>query len=128
MNISLQSLKIGLYVSVVPTLLVYFLSGSILASIVISMVLIFYFYKYNEHNKDRKESLNILLGDNKLHFMLSDDDFLDIPLDKNQNISEVITNTVKKEMPTIRQMVDKICLINIQDEQLQNRLNSLIIK
>lgn len=128
MTSKLESIKFGIYISIIPALIVYAISSSIIASFVITLALTYYFYKYYEHNKDRKEPLKILLGDDKLHFMLSDDDFLDVPLHKDQNISEVITNTVKKEMATIKQIVDRIYLVNINDEQLENQLNSMIIK
>ncbi|MGJ0300964.1 hypothetical protein [Aliarcobacter cryaerophilus] len=111
-----------------PSLIVYLLSSSIIATSVVALALTYYFYKYHEYNKDRKEPLSILLGDNQLHFMLSDDNFLDVPLKKDQNISEVITNTVKNEMATIKQIVDRIHLVNIKDEQLQNQLNSMIAR
>lgn len=123
-----NSIKVGLKVAILPSLIIYLLSSSIIATSVVALALTYYFYKYHEYNKDRKEPLSILLGDNQLHFMLSDDNFLDVPLKKDQNISEVITNTVKNEMATIKQMVDKIYLVNIKDEQLQNQLNSMIIK
>jgi len=84
--------------------------------------------RYIINTRDRKEPLSVLLDDNQLHFMLSDDNFLDVPLKKEQNISEVITNTVKNEMATIKQMVDRIYLVNIKDEQLQNQLNNMIVK
>ncbi|MBD3842777.1 MAG: hypothetical protein IE909_13015 [Campylobacterales bacterium] len=123
-----DSIKVGLKVAILPSLIVYLLSSSIIATSIVALALTYYFYKYHEYNKDRKESLSILLGDNQLHFMLSDDNFLDVPLKKDQNISEVITNTVKNEMATIKQMVDRIHLVNIKDEQLQNQLNSMIAR
>lgn len=123
-----QSLKIALLISVVPTLVVYLISGSLIISSIVPIVLIYYFYKYAEYHKDRKEPLKILLGDDQLHFMLSDDNFLDIPLQKGQSIAEVITTTVKKEMSTISRFVDRIYLVNIKDDTLQNQLNSMIVK
>ena len=123
-----NSIKVGLKVAILPSLIIYLLSSSIIATSIVALALTYYFYKYHEYNKDRKEPLSILLGDNQLHFMLSDDNFLDVPLKKDQNISEVITNTVKNEMATIKQMVDRIYLVNIKDEQLQNQLNSMIVK
>lgn len=123
-----NSIKIGLIVAILPSLIVYFLSSSIIVTGIVALALTYYFYKYNEYHKDRKEPLSILLGDNQLHFMLSDDNFLDVPLRKDQNIAEVITNTIKNEMATIKQMVDRIHLVNIKNEQLQNQLNSMIAK
>lgn len=123
-----DSIKVGFKVAILPSLIVYLLSSSIIATSVVALALTYYFYEYHEYNKDRKEPLSILLGDNQLHFMLSDDNFLDVPLKKDQNISEVITNTVKNEMATIKQMVDRIYLVNIKDEQLQNQLNSMIAR
>lgn len=123
-----DSIKVGFKVAILPSLIVYLLSSSVIATSIVALALTYYFYKYHEYNKDRKEPLSILLGDNQLHFMLSDDNFLDVPLKKDQNISEVITNTVKNEMATIKQMVDRIYLVNIKDEQLQNQLNSMIVK
>lgn len=128
MTTKLESIKFGLFISIVPTLIVYAISSIITASVLVVLAFTYYFYKHSEYHKDRKEPLKILLGDNKLHFMLSDDNFLDVPLQKDQNIAEVITNTVKKEMATIKQMVDRIYLINIKDDQLENQLNSMIIK
>jgi len=123
-----NSIKVGLKVAILPSFIVYLLSSNIIATSIVALALTYYFYKYYEYNKDRKESLSILLGDNQLQFMLSDDNFLDVPLKKEENISEVVTNTVKNEMATIKHMVDKIYLVNIKDEQLQNQLNSMIVK
>ena len=121
-----NSIKLGLKVAILPSIIVYLLSSSVIATSIVALALTYYFYKYHEYNKDRKEPLSILLGDNQLHFMLSDDNFLDVPLKKDQNIAELITNTVKKEINTINRLVDKIYLVNIKDEQLQNQLNSMI--
>ncbi len=123
-----NSIKVGLKIAILPSFIVYLLSSSIIATSIVALALTYYFYKYYEHNKDRKESLSILLGDDKLHFMLSDDNFLDVPLQKDQNIAETITATIKKEINTINRLVDKIYLVNIKDEQLQNQLNSMIAK
>ena len=121
-----NSIKVGLKVAILPSIIIYFLSSSIIAGAIVLLALTYYFYKYHEYNKDRKEPLSILLGDNQLHFMLSDDNFLDVPLQKDQDITEIIISTVKQEMATIKHRVDKICLINIKDEPLELQLNNLM--
>ncbi|MCK4441129.1 MAG: hypothetical protein KAU90_03935 [Sulfurovaceae bacterium] len=112
----------------VITILLYLISKSLLiiAIIVSSIVLLFSLYIYNSMN--RKESLNIIKNRDRLYFYLSDDELFSVKLSKDDLLSEVLSNIILIEMPTIELMVDRIDFVNFKDDKLNKELNLLITK
>jgi len=98
----------------------------LITTIVIFLVGIFTINIYN--NRNRKEHLNIIKDKNRLYFFLSDDEMFFITLSKDESLSELLPNIIKKEMTTIELMVDRIDFINFRDDKLNKELNSLIPK
>jgi len=109
------------------TILLYLISKSLLIITIISsaIVLLLILYIYNSLN--RKESLNIIKNRDRVYFYLSDDELFSVKLLKDDLLSEVLSNTILKEMPTIELMVDRIDFINFKDDKLNEKLNSLIL-
>ncbi|HHD81065.1 MAG TPA: hypothetical protein ENK99_05705 [Campylobacterales bacterium] len=119
-----------IFIITVPliTILLYLISKSLLiiTIIVSSIVVLFTLYIYNSLN--RKESLNIIKNRDILYFYLSDDELFSIKLSKDDLLSEVLSNIILIEMPTIELMVDRIDFVNFKDDKLNKELNLLIVK
>jgi len=108
------------------SMLLYLVSKSLLFVTVISGTIFILFLVYIYNNLNRKERLNIIKDEDTIYFHLSDDYLFSIKLSKDDKLSEILTNTVKNEMVTIKSMVNRIDFINFRDDTLQRKLNALI--
>jgi hypothetical protein len=61
------------------------------------------------NRRDHKETLNIWKSNDTIYFMLSDDDFAKVNL-KNKDDTQVVIDVVNFEMPTLKNLVDRIIL------------------
>jgi len=117
-----------IFIIIVPiiTTIFYLLSkGLFLISACSSgFLILFALFIYN--NWDRKETLNIIRSDKKVHFNLSDDPLFSVELSNEQSLSELIEYIVSKEMITLHDMVDNINFINFKDDKLHRKLNRLV--
>jgi len=85
---------------------------------------LFSMYIYNSLN--RKEILNVIKDKDVLYFHLSDDYLFSIKLKKDDNLADILVQTIKNEMATIKIMVNRIYFINFRDDLLEQKLNALI--
>lgn len=108
------------------SMLLYLVSKSLLFVTVISGTIFILFLVYIYNNLNRKERLNIIKDEDTIYFHLSDDYLFSIKLSKDDKLSEILINTVKNEMVTIKSMVNRIDFINFRDDTLQRKLNALI--
>ncbi|RUM74272.1 MAG: hypothetical protein DSZ11_04310 [Sulfurovum sp.] len=97
-----------------------------LSIIAVIGVLFLYFLKRN--NKDRKENLNIVKDKDILKFYLSDDIFFSIDLNENSKFTHTLLRTIRNEISSLKTTVRKISLINIDNQELENRLNRMLKK
>lgn len=81
-------------------------------------------YIYN--NSDRKETLHIFKDNEKLYFYLSDDQLFVVRFSKEEPLSEVIKQSLLREMLTIESMVNQIDFMNFRDDRLHRELNELV--
>ena len=119
-----ENLLIALFIIVLGAMVSYVLAGSVLIyalTLIIAGTLL-YFTKIN--NANRKENLNIIRDENKLYFYLSDDLLFSVDLPRNKNFTEIVRESVKREMSTLHNITRKICFINFKDDKLLNELNS----
>jgi len=117
-----------IFIIIVPiiTVILYLLSKGLLIISTLSGTFFIFFILFIYNNLDRKETLNIIRSEGKLYFNLSDDQLFAIKLSDEESLSELIENTVKKEIATIKDMVDNINFINFRDDRLQRELNRLV--
>ncbi len=108
------------------TILLYLISKSLLIITIISSTIVSVLILYIYNSLNRKESLNIIKNRDRVYFYLSDDELFSVKLSKDDLLSEVLSNIILKEMPTIELMVDRIDFINFKDDKLNEKLNSLI--
>ena len=119
----------SLGITVLPVAIVsYLLFQSLIAPLIILSTIGVYLFFYFKNNIDRKESLSIYYKEkeSKVYFLLSDDDYFNSSIDKAKSISQNILDIVKKEIPSIGSTVDRVSLIDIENDQLLKNLNSLV--
>ena len=119
-----ENLLMALFIIVLGAMVSYVLAGSVLiyALTLIVAGTLLYFTKIN--NVNRKENLNIIRDENRLYFYLSDDLLFSVDLPRNKNFTEIVRESVKREMSTLHNITRKICFINFKDDKLLNELNS----
>jgi len=108
------------------TILLYLISKGLLFLIAIVSFLVGLFTIYIYNSMNRKEILSVIKNGDRVYFYLSDDELFSIKLSKDDLLSEVLSNTILKEMPTIELMVDRIDFVNFRDDKLNKELNLLI--
>ena len=108
------------------SMLLYLVSKGLLIVTIISSSVFTLFFVYIYNNFNRKERLNIIKDKDTIYFHLSDDYLFSIKLSKEDKLSDILLNTVKNEMVTIKSMVNRIDFINFRDDRLQRKLNDLI--
>ena len=94
---------------------------TIMSTAIFTLVLL---YIYN--NLNRKESLNIIKSCNRIYFHLSDDELFSIKIPKDKAFSDVLIDTILREMATIKELVDSVDFINFRDDKLHKKLNEII--
>jgi hypothetical protein len=119
-----ENLLMALFIIVLGAMVSYVLAGSVLIYVLTLIIAgtLLYFTKIN--NANRKENLNIIRDENKLYFYLSDDLLFSVDLPRNKNFTEIVRESVKREMSTLHNITRKICFINFKDDKLLNELNS----
>jgi len=100
----------------------------ILTLSIITVIGILFLFFLKRNNRDRKENLNIVKDKDNLKFYLSDDIFFTINLNENKKFSHTLLRTVRDEISSLKTTVRKISLINIDNQELENRLNRMLKK
>jgi hypothetical protein len=108
------------------TTILYLLSEGLLIISIIAGVFFMLFILYIYVNLKRKETLNIIRGDDGVYFNLSDDELFWVKLSDKHSLSETITKVIQNEMGTLRDLVDSIDFINFKDDTLHRELNKLV--
>jgi len=119
-----ENLLMALFIIVLGAIVSYVVTGSILiylSTLIIAGTLL-YFTKIN--NANRKENLNIIRDEEKLYFYLSDDLLFSVDLPHNKSFTEIVRESIKREMSTLHNITRKICFINFKDDKLLNEVNS----
>ncbi len=118
-----NKLLLSMFIIILGGIVSYLLSGSLLIyslTLLIGATLL-YFTRIN--NRERKENLNIIRDEDKLYFYLSDDFLFSVNLLKNRSFNDILRESIKNEMSTIKSITRKICFINFKNETLLNELN-----
>jgi len=118
-----NKLLLSMFIIILGGIISYLLSGSLLIyslTLLIGATLL-YFARIN--NRERKENLNIIRDEDKLYFYLSDDFLFSVNLLKNRSFNDILRESIKNEMSTIKSITRKICFINFKNETLLNELN-----
>jgi len=110
----------------IAVLMYFSTKGVTLFLTVITGVVLGLFTLYIYNSLHRKEILNIIKDNNTLYFHLSDDYLFSINISQEDNLSDILVETIRSEMATIKLMVNKIYFINFKDDRLEQKLNALI--
>jgi len=122
-----NSIKVGLKIAMLPSIIVYLLSSSIIATSIVALMLTYYFYKYNEYNKDRKEIISIFQNGDDVHLMLGDDNWHTIKINQTSDIAKSILDRLNANLEFLKSHIKRIDLINIENKPLQEQLNKLLV-
>ena len=118
------------HIFIVPIILInslYFLmTKEILIETALILIFITFVLIYIRNNLTRKDTLNIIKYENRVYFNLSDDIFFSIDIVKNDILDEITLLAIEKKILTVKEIISRVEFINFYDEQLYNRLNSLI--
>jgi len=118
------------HIFIVPIILInslYFLmTKEILIETALILIFIAFVLIYIRNNLTRKDTLNIIKYENRVYFNLSDDIFFSIDIVKNDILDEITLLAIEKKILTVKEIISRVEFINFYDEQLYNRLNSLI--
>ncbi|RUM71014.1 MAG: hypothetical protein DSZ07_01385 [Sulfurovum sp.] len=116
-----------LFTTTILGLITYGLLNNIQLSLFILVMGIIFFYISKRNTLHRKENLNIIRDERKLYFYLSDDLLFSVNLVHDKPISDILRETINKEIASIRNITRKICFINFKEDKLLNELNSSLI-
>lgn len=108
----------------VPTILGLIFS-SLTTFIILFIIFGFISARFIINRRDHKEALNIWKTNDTIYFMLTDDDFAKVDL-KNRDYKQVVIDVVNFEMPTLKNLVDRISFTNFQDDELLQKANNLL--
>ena len=116
-----------LFTTTILGLITYGLLNNIQFSLFVLVMGIIFFYISKRNTLERKENLNIIRDERKLYFYLSDDLLFSVNLVHDKPISDILRETINKEIASIRNITRKICFINFKEDKLLNELNSSLI-
>lgn len=122
-----NSIKVGFKIAILPSIIVYLLSSSIMATSIVALMLTYYFYKYNEYNKDRKEIISIFQNGDDVHLMLGDDNWHTIKINQTSDMAKSILDRLNVNLEFLKSHIKRIDLINIENKPLQEQLNKLLV-
>jgi len=98
----------------------------ILLVIVIIAGIIFYLIAKN--NKNRKEILTIMIDNDKVRFLLGEDEYLKFNVsNKNKNeILDIIKNEINKRKNELKNVISKIVFFDDNYEEFARKLEEII--
>jgi len=106
--------------------ILYLITENLLIITIMSTAIFTLVFLYIYNNLNRKESLNIIKSCNRIYFHLSDDELFSIKIPKDKAFSDVLIDTILREMATIKELVDSVDFINFRDDKLHKKLNEII--
>ncbi len=118
-----NKLLLTLFIIILGGIVSYLLSGSLLIYSLTLLIGATLLYFTRISNRDRKENLNIIRDEDRLYFYLSDDFLFSVNLPKNRSFNDILKESIKNEMATIKDITRKICFINFKNDNLLNELN-----
>ena len=98
-----------------------------MATSIVALMLTYYFYKYNEYNKDRKEIISIFQNGDDVHLMLGDDNWHTIKINQTSDMAKSILDRLNVNLEFLKSHIKRIDLINIENKPLQEQLNKLLV-
>ncbi len=116
-----------LFITTMLTLIIYGLLNNIIFSLLIFLIGVIFFYISRINNMDRRENLNVIRDENKLYFYLTDDLLFSVELSHEQSVSDILRETIYRELSSLKDIIRKICFINFREDKLLAELNHSII-
>ena len=116
-----------LFITTMLTLIIYGLLNNIIFSLLIFLIGVIFFYISRINNIDRRENLNVIRDENKLYFYLTDDLLFSVELSHEQSVSDILRETIYRELSSLKDIIRKICFINFREDKLLAELNHSII-
>jgi len=91
---------------------------------IFSVIFIAFFININKI----KEELTIFKGNSSLYFFLNGDEYLKIKIDNESALEECITKIVKNRAFELKELIDRVSLINIGNKELEQKVLNIILK
>ena len=110
----------------VMTLVLHLIAEGLLLITIAGSAIFIFFSLYIYHASSRKETLNIIKDNEVLYFNLSDDLLFSIKITKDKKMSEVLKETITKEIVAMKDIVYRIDFVNFRNDILNQELNELI--
>lgn len=110
------------------TLIIYGVLNNIIFSLSAFLLVMIFFYISRINSMDRRENLNIIRDENKLYFYLTDDLLFSVELSHDQSLSDILQETIYRELPSLQDIIRKISFINFREDKLLAKLNSSFLK
>jgi len=98
---------------------------NIIILIVATTIGLIFLFLITKNSKIRKENLNVIKKEDKLHFFLSDDYFFSVKLNKNK-IDNITAKGLTNEIENVKKNIRRVCFINFKNSELENRLNRIL--
>ncbi len=117
-----------LFLTTIPfiTFVLHLIAEGLLLITVIGSSMFIFFSLYIYHASSRKETLNIIKDHEIFYFSLSDDLLFSIKMTKDRKMSDLLKETIKKEIVAMGDIVYRIDFVNFRNDILNQELNELI--
>jgi hypothetical protein len=119
-------LIMSVIIAVIPCGITYWISGSILYTLIPLLPILFFSYRYVQNTKCRKEIISIFQNEDTIHLMLGDDNWHTIKTNYSTDIESSIMDKLNSNFEYLISHIKRIDLINIDNKPLQDKLNNLV--
>lgn len=105
--------------ALIPCGITYWISGSIIYTLIPFVLVLFFTFKYTQNTKDRKEVISI--------FQKGDDNWHTIKTTQASDVANSIIDRLNANLAFVKSHIKRIDLINIDNKPLQEQLNRLLV-
>lgn len=119
-------LVMSVIIAIIPCGITYWISGSVLYTLIPLFPILFFSYRYIQNTKDRKEIISIFQNEDTIHLMLGDDNWHTIKTNNSTDIESSIMDKLNSNFEFLKSNIKRIDLINIDNKPFQDKLNNLV--
>lgn len=113
--------------ALIPCGITYWISGSIIYTLIPFMLVLFFAFNYTQNTKDRKEVISIFQKGDDIHLMLDCDNWHTIKTTQSSDIANSILDRLNANLAFVKSHIKRIDLVNIDNKPLQEQLNRLLV-
>ena len=102
--------------ALIPCGITYWISGSIIYTLIPFMLVLFFAFKYTQNTKNRKEVISIFQKGDDIHLMLGDDNWHTIKINQASDIANSIIDRINANLAFVSSHIKQ-----------HNQLNRLLV-